>query len=393
MKASKVRCFNNLRGCWGTPRLKYGYAIRNYCNIPAVLSVSGSDNGTSPISQNIYNEHQSFPKVNCAIAAESAAANLQAPGVSALNPPSSKPVKTTPYGSNKKKNWAEVGEEFTEDYKKVMKSRDFEAAMKLYGTIKNLNTSSRTDVLTGLLLVCTKKHHLSSAVELFNELSKLVSQPSETAYMSLIRCYSDNGQIDVALSLIEKMKRESVELKLRNYHPILEAAVSLRDFDNSILTIKLMIAETLIPRSDHFILMLEAAAVSGAFERKGDVELIDNLLSDSLVDLSDMDHYGLIRILSAIENISMEEAEEEGTMKPSYLNFGTEEEKEEEEEIRRTPLRLVQISSSTSTCPNCNGQLKPLCLNVYDREMVRQGLLNMTTSQFAVHHTRNMKVR
>lgn len=393
MKASKVRYLNNLRGCWSTPKLKNGLAIRNYCNIPAVLSVSGSDSGTSsPISQNIYNEHQSFRKANGAIAAENAAVRLQATGDSALYSAPSKPVKTTPYGSNKKKNWAEVGEEFTEDYKKVMKSRDFEAAMKLYGTLKNLNTSSRTDVLTGLLLVCTKKHHLSSAVELFNELSKLVTQPSETAYMSLIRCYSDNGQIDVALSLIEKMKRESVELKLRNYHPILEAAVSLRDFDNSILTIKLMIAETLIPRSDHFILMLEAAAVSGAFERKGDVELIDNLLSDSLVDLSDMDHNGLIRILSAIENISIKEAEEEGTLQPSYLNFGTETE-EEEEEIRRTPLRLVQISSSTSTCPNCHGQLKPLCLNVYDREMVRQGLLNMTTSQFAVHHTRNMKVR
>jgi pentatricopeptide repeat protein len=248
-------------------------------------------------------------------------------------------------------------------------------------------------VLTGLLLVCTKKHHLSSALELFNELSELVNQPSETAYMSLIRCYSDNGQIDVALSLIGKMKRESVELKLRNYHPILEAAVILRDFDNSILTIKQMIAETLIPRSDHFILMLEAAATSGAFDRRGDVELIDNLLCDSLVDLSDMDHHGLMRILSAVENISMEDAEAEGKLTPFSPTLVVEEEEEEEEEMRRTPLRLVQIRKTDSSCPNCNGQLRPLCLNAFDREMVRQGLLNMTTSQFASHHTRNMRVR
>jgi pentatricopeptide repeat protein len=363
MKASKVRYLNNLRGCWNTPPLKGKYAIRNYCFIPAVLSASES--GT-----------------------------LHAPVLSVVNSAPSKPVKTIPYRLNKKKNWSEVGEQFAEDYKRIMKSRDFEAAMKLYGTIKNLNTSSRTDVLTGLLLVCTKKQHLSSAVELFNELSKLVNQPSETAYMSLIRCYSDNGQIDVALSLIEKMKRESVELKLRNYHPILEAAVRLCDFDNSVLTIKQMIAETLIPRSDHFILMLEAAAMSGAFERKGDIEIIDNLLCDSLVDLSDMDRHGLIRILSAIEDISEEEAEEEGTLMPSNLTSEREREEEEEAEfIRRTPLRLVQIDDRTSCCPNCNGQLKPLCLNVFDREMVRQGLLNMTTSQFALHHTRNMKVR
>jgi pentatricopeptide repeat protein len=365
MKASKVRYLNNLRGCWNAPPLKDKYAIRNFCFIPAVPSASES--GT-----------------------------LQAPVLSVVNSAPSKPVKTIPYRLNKKKDWSEVGDQFAEDYKKIMKSRDFEAAMELYGTIKNLNTSSRTDVLTGLLLVCTKKHHLSSAVELFNELSKLVNQPSETAYMSLIRCYSDNGQIDVALSLIEEMKRESVELKLRNYHPILEAAVSLRDFDNSVLTIKQMIAETLIPRSDHFILMLEAAAMSGAFERKGDIEIIDKLLCDSLVDLSDMDHNGLIRILSAIEDISEEEAEEEGTLMPSHLTYEREREVEEEEEAdfnRRTPLRLVHISNRTSCCPNCRGQLKPLCLNVFDREMVRQGLLNMTTTQFAPHHTRNMKVR
>ena len=393
MKASRVRYLNNLRGCWNTPQLNKGYATRNFCFTPVALSVSGSESGTSPLSQNFSNDHQSFAKVHDAVVAEPVAAKSKGPKLWSNS--TSKPVKAIPYRSKKKKNWSEVGEKFTEDYKRIMKSRDFEAAMQLYATMKNLNTTSRTDVLTGLLLVCTKKHHLSSALELFNELSELVNQPSETAYMSLIRCYSDNGQIDVALSLIGKMKRESVELKLRNYHPILEAAVILRDFDNSILTIKQMIAETLIPRSDHFILMLEAAATSGAFDRRGDVELIDNLLCDSLVDLSDMDHHGLMRILSAVENISMEDAEAEGQLTPfsPTLVVEEEEEEEEEEEMRRTPLRLVQIRKTDSSCPNCNGQLRPLCLNAFDREMVRQGLLNMTTSQFASHHTRNMRVR
>lgn len=387
MKTSKVKCLYNLRGFWQVA-LKTGSTHRNFSFIPAVVSLSKSDSGTSRIPINISKDQKSSTKSqrsNANVSAETS----KAPAHTASTAPKPKPLKSIPYKTLKKKSWPGVDERFSEDYKTIMKSRDFDAAMTLYASIKDLNTSSRTDVLTGLLLICTKRHHLSSALELFDELSELVSQPSETAYMSLIRCYSDNGQIDIALSLIDRMKKELVELKLRNYHPILEAAVGLRDFKNSILTIKKMIAESLSPRSDHFILLLQAAAASGSFHRSSDVDQIDRLLNENLVDLSDMTHEGLMRIIAALSNVTEEEADSRGILLPSDKNVASE---ESEAERRKKPLKLVHICSKTSCCPNCNGQLRPLYLSTSDRETVRQGLLSMTTTQFAVHHSRNMKV-
>lgn len=217
--------------------------------------------------------------------------------------------------SKKRQNgWPGLTGEFADNFKKVMISREFDIAMELLGRMKAVGHKPKSTVLNGLLTLCHTKAHLSCALELFAELFAMDCIPNDSAYTALIRCYSDADQIDTALTLIDEMKALSMELKLRTYHPILEAASRLGDFKCSLSVIKQMIAVGVIPRSDHFTLLLEASASSGALNSTIGIHEIDALLRLDILDLLDMDISLLQRIVSALRGVSLQEVRDEGVM-------------------------------------------------------------------------------
>lgn len=59
--------------------------------------------------------------------------------------------------------------------------------------------------------------------------------------------------------------------------------------------------------------------------------------------------------------------------------------------IRNRRARMVDISSSTGCCPNCNGKLIPLLLNEDEKKRVRLGLMKIA-STCSILQLRNIQV-
>jgi pentatricopeptide repeat protein len=143
------------------------------------------------------------------------------------------------------------------------------------------------------------------------------SHASESAYMALIRCYSDNGEIHRALSLIDEMKELNLELKLRSYHPILEAAWRANNFDIALSVINKIAADGVIPRSEQLTLLLEVGASSGALKDTRNIGHLHQLLQSDKLDLLDMETSMLQRVAAAFRGVSVDRVVGEVVMQGS----------------------------------------------------------------------------
>ena len=205
-------------------------------------------------------------------------------------------------------------EQFTQEFRQVIRSRQFGPAMALYARMKEIKLHPRESVLTGLLSICQKKEHLVNAVEIFADFISCGIPPNESAYMSLIRCYSDNGQIKEALELIDEMNRNKLGPKLRTYHPVLEAVCKNNDFKGAIMIIKQMQTGSVVPRSEQLTLLLEVAASSKSLDSNEGREQIDQLLQSASIDLLGMETQEMRRVVSAFCDIGPTDVVNEGIL-------------------------------------------------------------------------------
>ena len=205
-------------------------------------------------------------------------------------------------------------EEFTQEFRQVIQSREFVPAMALYARMKEIKMHPRESILTGLLSICQRKEHLVNAIEIFADFIAAGIAPNESAYISLIRCYSDNGNVEEALELIEQMNIRKLEPKLRTYHPILEAVCKENDFESAILIIKQMQVSNVVPRSEQVTLLLEVAASSrGLYTTQGQ-EQIEQILQSASIDLLGMETEEMRRVVAAFCRKTSEEVLEEGIL-------------------------------------------------------------------------------
>lgn len=208
----------------------------------------------------------------------------------------------------------DIYEEFTLEFRKVIRNREFLSAVALYARMKSIGFHPRESVLTGLLSICQKKEHLADAKELFAAYSASGIVPNESAYMSLIRCYSDNGEINVALELIEQMFSMNLEPKLRTYHPVLEAVCLKNDFQGAMDIIKQMKSSKVIPRSEQLTLLLEVGASSGAINVEATRNQIDEMILTASHDLLGMETSEMRRIVGSFCKLTPQGVLDEGIL-------------------------------------------------------------------------------
>jgi pentatricopeptide repeat protein len=218
--------------------------------------------------------------------------------------------------TRKEKQRASPNEEFTEEFRHVSRTRDFTSAMALYASMKKNKFYPRENVLTGLLSICMRKEHLINALEIYADFFAAGFPPNESAYMSLIRCYSDDGQIDEALRLIEEMNdgKDETRPKLRTYHPILEAVCRNNDFDGAMLIIQQIKNASLVPRSEQLTLLLEVAVTSGSLNSVDKRKLMTSLLESASIDLLGIETQEIRRVVSAYCGSNMTEVLSEGIL-------------------------------------------------------------------------------
>ena len=205
-------------------------------------------------------------------------------------------------------------EEFNQEFRQVIRCREFAPAMLLYAKMKENKMHPRESVLTGLLSICHMKEHLASAKEIFEDFLSASIPPNESAYMALIRCYSDDGQIATALEFIEQMSVGNLEPKLRTYHPVLEAVCKNNDYKSAIQIIKQMQSHDVMPRSEQVTLLLEVSASSGSLNTEECRAEVDHLLQTASIDLLGMETEEMRRVVSAFCRVSLSDVVEEGIL-------------------------------------------------------------------------------
>ena len=208
----------------------------------------------------------------------------------------------------------DIYEEFAIEFRKVIRDREFLPAIALYERMKLIDFRPRESVLTGLLSICQRKEHLANAIELFAAYPASGIVPNESAYMSLIRCYSDNGEINVALDLIEQMFALNLEPKLRTYQPVLEAVCLKNDFQGAIGIIKQMKTSKIIPRSEQLTLLLEVGASSGAIDIDATRIQIDEMILTASHDLLGMETSEMRRIIGSFCKLTPQGVLDEGIL-------------------------------------------------------------------------------
>jgi len=151
-------------------------------------------------------------------------------------------------------------EVFYRDIVKHVKNKESDKALSAYKETKERGIVFKSNVYLAMLSVCQKAEHLTSALELFNDMISSGTPPSEQSYLALIRCHCDGGNIDDAMALVRQMIEIGIETKLRTYQPILELLCGkLQNPTQAIAVLRHMSTQNLYPRSEQLTLILETS--------------------------------------------------------------------------------------------------------------------------------------
>jgi uncharacterized membrane protein len=318
------------------------------------------------------------------------------------------------------------------------KDRNFDAAMEIY---KDQTLWERKDRFFSLFLsVCYKAEHLPHAVHIFNEMAVANIAPSEPSYLALIRCNTDNNDIETSLGLIKHMIELEIEPKLRTFHPILEAMCSKRkDIHQAVELVQHMQKLGVILRSEQLTLLLECAYHTKALKDPKMLKEFEDIMETTSKELLGMESTEMKHISSVFNEISSEKVNDLGilvqskedivgdiiqndtlingsviALNDSYINTQTaftdtlsspvtsdptlpivgnsvldnvvkinekyiiidEAGKEAGPPL---PARIVDISNNTCLCPNCGDKIMPLLLNEDERHRVRVALMKIAS--------------
>ena len=222
-------------------------------------------------------------------------------------------------GGGKRGKAAGSGGDYETKMFQFVRAKDFESAMKLYEQLKAEGFPTRPTMYNALLNVCSKKEHLASALQLFNE-----TQRSETAYLALIRCYAAAGEIDTALGLVAELEKANLEPRLRTYHPIFEAICSKGDIEGALRLTTVMLDKKIVPRSDHLELLIATAASASASSSASSSSSssasasasvsVDGIVSRLSVDLLGMQSDEMQRLVGSLRGLTPEEVQREGVL-------------------------------------------------------------------------------
>eukprot|EP01041_Mallomonas_annulata_P002215 gene2215-4303_t len=190
-----------------------------------------------------------------------------------------------------------------------VRAKDFTESYELYNQIKQFPFQNEKRVNEAMLSVCFKKDHLEFAQEMFNGMVKRKVAPTESAYLALIRCYSDNFQIEEAFAIIKQMNIIGIEIKLRTYHPILEALCQSNRTFEALELLHHMKDISIYPRTEQIALILAAAKRSQSFENKEFVTRLNEILfacSTEVVGVSYMELLKLGQIMKDDSNTTFD---------------------------------------------------------------------------------------
>lgn len=200
--------------------------------------------------------------------------------------------------------------EWREILLRSVKTNDYNSAEKIYWQIRDeeesLLSQSRAPVIHrmyGLFLtLCNKKTHLPHVNHILQFFEKHNFPITEQCYFALIKCYSDTGEDQKIIDLIQKMKDTNLGLRYRNFQPLFTVYLRKKSIPGFIHALNLLKENEFTLKSSELTLLFKAIDVERRischdylrnYELKQQLATINEILrkiSDSLLgmDSSDM---------------------------------------------------------------------------------------------------------
>lgn len=230
-----------------------------------------------------------------------------------------------------------------EDLLECVRTRDFDLARSIYAKLKQDNVTS-TEVMCALIGVCEKKEHLEVAFTFFNEIQSAGMNPTEQAYLALIRCYTDGGRTTEAISLIQSMLSLGIAVKHRIFQPILDRLVVDGDMDTILNLLSKMLSLGIYPRSEQIQVLLMCCL---KVDMRKYADAVNALLLECSKDLIGLEYRAVLSIAAAFTHNDRVAVEDEGILVDSAESI---------------PGRIVARTDSFAISQNVLITRIPLCV-------------------------------
>lgn len=218
---------------------------------------------------------------------------------------------------HKSKNSLSHGPEWI-DFLAGVKARDFAAVCKAVDDMKSAGMVIKDSYLFTFLSVCTKAEHLSKAIEITEHLKAKRATFTEGVHLALIRCLADAGKLDKAVALIQEIVHNKGELKPRLFQPILEKLLHSGDLHRMLALVKYMVHLKVVVGEEQLTAMLSVLQHRQVREQlQTDIEMrntLNALLTEISEELIGIYTENMHQIVSAVNNISLEQAKEQGVL-------------------------------------------------------------------------------
>lgn len=154
-------------------------------------------------------------------------------------------------------------------------------AFKLYNRMKRRGLKVTGPTYAALFNACSKSIHPKAAIDLANNLRKIIIQngfeANEIVYNAMISAYGRCGDIETAFQIVDEMKEKRLQLKIDTMNHLLQACCSDTEygFRHALLVWHRMFHKKLTPDIHSFNLMLRCTRDCGF----GDINEMKNVIA------------------------------------------------------------------------------------------------------------------
>lgn len=292
-----------------------------------------------------------------------------------------------------------------------LKADDFHSAAKTYRDIKEFIekfncTRGDLRIINNLFSmfasICRGKEHLSYAQDIFHFTERNRLPLIEQSYYPLLRCYADAGEIDTVYNLLKKMKAEGIELKYRNFLPLIDFSFHTKNLSEFIHTLLIMEQNHLYIKSEEFVKLLSIIGNERIDNAQSDdasrnhLSQVHRVLMNIREELYGLNTLDILRLAAQLDSSGFQKVKDQliapEKINESVLPFEIQDNEtltqiqaniqqsifphpeQDYSSSRNDFLQLVEIAKTQAVCPSCGASLQQFHLQEHQKQILRNEL-------------------
>lgn len=217
---------------------------------------------------------------------------------------------------------------------KCINAEDFVGAKALYDeVIDNIHLGKNVNTVLMFLSMCDKAEHLPAVLSAVESMKKHNIPIIEQCYVSLIRCYADANMVDEVWKVLDLMKTQHIEARLRTLQPVLDSYSKHGDLAGALKVLHYIQDLQLEARPEQITSLLNAyAKARNKFQSHSSTEdvesfkkmkkQVDEILSHASQALFGVSLDDLEQISTTMNNMTVKEVRDIGVLVESIEDIG-----------------------------------------------------------------------